>query len=58
MSNRSTNFTPFSMVYFLSPIGDLVNQVGDLVLHRVQMKKGKHKLTPPWEGPYLVAEVI
>jgi hypothetical protein len=22
------------------------------------MKKGKHKLTPLWEGPYLVAEVI
>jgi hypothetical protein len=22
------------------------------------MKKGKHKLTPTWEGPYLVTEVI
>jgi hypothetical protein len=33
-------------------------QVGDLVLRRVQMKKGKHKLTSPWEGSYLVVEVI
>jgi hypothetical protein len=22
------------------------------------MKKGKRKLTPPWEGSYMVAEVI
>jgi hypothetical protein len=33
-------------------------QVGDLVLRRVQMKKHKHKLAPPWEGPYMVVEVI
>jgi hypothetical protein len=24
----------------------------------VQKKKGKHKLTPPWEGSYLVTEII
>jgi hypothetical protein len=33
-------------------------QVGDLVLRRVQTKKCKHTLSPPWEGPYLVAKVI
>jgi hypothetical protein len=33
-------------------------QVSDLVLPRVQMKKGKHKLIPLWEESYLVAEVI
>jgi hypothetical protein len=33
-------------------------QVGDLVLRRIQIKKGKHKLTLSCEGPYLVAEVI
>ena len=33
-------------------------QTGDLVLRRVQTKQGKHKLSPPWEGPYKVAEVI
>ena len=32
--------------------------VGDLVLGRVQNKKDRHKLSPPWEGPYIVAEVL
>ena len=33
-------------------------EVGDLVLWRTQSMKDKHKLSPPWEGPYTVAEVI
>jgi hypothetical protein len=31
--------------------------VGDLVLHRVLTGEGRHKLSPPWEGPFIVAEV-
>ena len=31
--------------------------MGDL-LHRRQSNQGRHKLTPPWEGPYVVAEVL
>jgi hypothetical protein len=31
--------------------------VGDLVLHRVLTGEGQHKLSPPWEGPFIVAEV-
>ena len=33
-------------------------EVGDLVLSRTQSTKEKHKLSPPWEGPYTVTEVI
>ena len=33
-------------------------EVGDLVLQRTQSTKEKHKLSPPWEGPYMVTEVI
>jgi hypothetical protein len=33
-------------------------RVGDLVLRRVWTKKGKHKLSPSREGPYLIAEVL
>ena len=33
-------------------------EVGDLVLRRTQSTKEKHKLSPPWEGPDTVAEVI
>jgi hypothetical protein len=32
--------------------------VGDLVLRRSQNNKGQHKLTPPEEGPYIIAEVL
>jgi hypothetical protein len=32
--------------------------VGDLVLRRVQGSKDRHKLTPPWEGPFIVHEVL
>jgi len=32
--------------------------VGDLVLRRVMDTRGKHKLTPPWEGPYIIAKVL
>jgi transposase InsO family protein len=33
-------------------------QVGDLVLRLIQDKKGMHKLSPPWEGPFAVSRVL
>jgi hypothetical protein len=32
--------------------------VGDLVLCRIQSTKGMHKLSAPWEGPFIVMEVV
>ena len=32
--------------------------VGDLVLHLVQSSKDFHKLYLPWEGPYVIMEVL
>jgi len=32
--------------------------VGDLVLCRIQSNKNHHKLSAPWEGPYIIIEVI
>ena len=32
--------------------------MGDLVLCRRHNNQGRHKLTPPWEGPHVVAEVL
>ena len=32
-------------------------EVGDLVLRRTRSTKEKHKLSSPWEGPYMVTEV-
>ena len=31
--------------------------IGDLVLRRKQKTEGMHKLSSPWEGPYVVKEV-
>jgi hypothetical protein len=31
--------------------------VGDLVLRRIQNTEGLHKLSSPWEGPFIVAKV-
>jgi hypothetical protein len=32
--------------------------VGDLVLRRIQSTKGMHKLSAPWEGPFIVMLVV
>jgi hypothetical protein len=31
---------------------------GDLVLRLCQDNRGRHKLSPPWEGPYVVVKVL
>jgi hypothetical protein len=31
---------------------------GDLVLRLRQDNRGRHKLSPPWEGPYIVVKVL
>ena len=33
-------------------------QEGDLVLRLIQDTKGMHKLSPPWEGPFVVKKVL
>jgi hypothetical protein len=33
-------------------------QEGDLVLRLRQDNRGHHKLTPPWEGPFIIAKVL
>jgi hypothetical protein len=32
--------------------------ISDLVLLLVQSNKNRHKLSPPWEGPHIIAEVL
>ena len=32
--------------------------IRDLVLRLVQSNKDHHKLSPLWEGPYVIAEVL
>ena len=32
--------------------------VRDLVLYLIQSNKNRHKLSLPWEGPYVIVEVV
>jgi hypothetical protein len=32
--------------------------IGNLVVQLVQSNKDHHKLSPPWEGPFIIAEVL
>ena len=41
-----------------SKIRGRILEVGNLILWRTQSTKEKHKLSPPWEGPYTMTEVI
>jgi hypothetical protein len=33
-------------------------QVGDLVLRLRKDARGRHKLTPPWEGSFIIAKIL
>jgi hypothetical protein len=33
-------------------------QVGDLVLRLRQDARGRHKLTPPWEEPFIITKIL
>ena len=55
---RSARYQQTLRRYHKRLIRERTLQVGDLVLRRVMSTKDKHKLSPPWEGPYSIAEVI
>ena len=55
---RSARYQQTLRRYHERKIRGRILEVGDLVLQRTQSMKEKHKLSPPWEGPYMVTEVI
>jgi hypothetical protein len=55
---RSARYQQTLRRYHARRIRERTLQVGDLVLQCVMTTKDKHKLSPPWEGPYSIAEVI
>ena len=56
--HRSSRYQQTLRRYHERRIRDRTLQVEDLVLRRAMSTKDKHKLSPPWEGPYNIAEVI
>ena len=55
---RSARYQQTLRRYHERKIRGRILEVGDLVLRRTQSTKEKHKLSPPWEGPYMVTKVI
>ena len=44
--------------YHSKKIKPLTFREGDLVLRLVQEQAGQHKLSPPWEGPFIVSRAL
>jgi len=55
---RSAKYQQALRWYHSRRVQDRAFNVGDLILRLVQSNKDRHKLSPPWEGPYIVAEVL
>ena len=55
---RSARYQQTLRRYHERKIRGRILEVRDLILRRIQSTKEKHKLSPPWEGPYMVTEVI
>ena len=55
---RSAKYQQALRWYHNRWVRDRAFNVRDLVLRLVQSNKDCHKLTPPWEGPYVVVEVL
>jgi len=55
---RSAKYQQALRRYHSRRIQERSFNVGELVLRLVQSKKGRHKLSPPWEGPYIISQVL
>ena len=55
---RSAKYQQALRRYHLRRAQPRTFHVEDLVLRRIQTNKNKHKLSPPWEGPYVVVETL
>ena len=55
---RSAKYQQALRRYHSRRVRDQAFNVGDLVLRLVQSSKDRHKLSPLWEGPYVVVEVL
>ena len=57
---RSAKYQQMLCWYHSHRVWGRAFNIGDLVLHLdlVQSNKNRHKLSPPWEGPYVVVEIL
>ena len=56
--SRSAIYQQGLMHYHSKKIKPLAFREGDLVLRLVQEQACQHKLSPPWEGPFIVSRAL
>jgi hypothetical protein len=57
-ATRSASYQQDLRRYHSRRIRPLAFREGDLVLRRVQCTQGRHKLSPPWEGPFIISRAL
>ena len=57
-ASRSAIYQQSLRRYHSRKVCPRVFQEGDLVLRLVQRTIGMHKLSPPWEGPFIVSKAL
>ena len=55
---RSAKYLQALRRYHSRRVWDRAFNVGDRVLRLMQSNKDRHKLSPPWEGSYIIVEVL
>lgn len=55
---QSSRYQQAMSKYHARHVWDKSCAVGDLVLRKIQSMKDKHKLSPPYEGPFIISEVL
>ena len=56
--SRSTIYQQELKRYHSRKVKPRTFREGDLVLRLVQRTAGMHKLSPPWEGPFMVSKAL
>ena len=55
---RAANYQQALRRYHEKRIRARILSIGDFVLRRVQSQAGRNKLSPKWEGPYTITQVL
>ena len=56
--SRSTIYQQSLRRYYNRKVKPRSFQEGDLVLRLIQRPAGQHKLSAPWEGPFIISKVL
>ena len=56
--SRSASYQQALCWYHTSRIRPLAFREGDPILRLVQTTVGRHKVSPPWEGPFIISKAL